>query len=107
MLYLTAVQFTLRQRDRSAAYGWDAHIGFWVEVRDRGRIVRCYDCLSEGYNAARPLHGALLFLVASGFFTREEIGDALARGRAEVPEEVPARVGRVAEVIANFRRAAD
>jgi hypothetical protein len=76
-------------------------------VLDRGRIVATYDIFATGYDAQRPLEGALQVLVDAGFFSREDIEEAFTRGAVELPEDMPAPLRRVAEVIHNFRTAAD
>ncbi len=92
---------------RSARYGWDHAVGCFVEVIENRRVVVKYDVLNPGYDAVRPLEGALLVLSAAGFFSCDDIGEAIIRGMQELPDEMPAHLAGVAEVIANFRSAAD
>jgi hypothetical protein len=66
-----------------------------------------FPCLNDGYDTTRPLEGALLFLVAAGFFSRDDLAETLVRAGYELPEGMPPRCHRVAEVIGNFRTAAD
>lgn len=51
--------------------------------------------------------GALLYLADKGFFSSDDIGEAFMRGMDQLPEEMPRAARRVAEVIGNFRTAAD
>jgi hypothetical protein len=89
-----------------AWYGWDQAIGFFVEVRRARGVVATYDAVSDADHSTRPFEGALRFLACVGFFTAEEIGEALRCGQAELPEEVPAAIARIARVVANFKKAA-
>jgi hypothetical protein len=91
---------------RWAYYGWDHVLGFFVEVHHERRIVACYDALN-GYEPARPLDGALRFLVAAGFLAEDEVAEAIVRSADELPEEMSEDVRRAAEVIGNFKMAAD
>lgn len=103
-------QFRLRHPtdpQGSAHYGWDGVIGWFVELRRSGRVVGCYDALKPGYDAERPLEGALQTLVDAGFFSHDDIGEAVMRGEEELPEDMPEPIRRVAYVIRNFRVAAD
>jgi hypothetical protein len=69
--------------------------------------VATYDAVTPGYDVARPLAGALQHLAGAGFFNADDLGEAIVRGEEELPDEMPEEVQRVAEVIANFRSAAD
>lgn len=92
---------------RRARYGWDHAVGFFVEVIEHRRLVAKYDVLNPGYDAGAPLEGAIRVLSREGFFTVDDIGEAIVRGMHELPDEMPAHLAAVAAVIANFRVAAD
>jgi hypothetical protein len=102
-------QFLLRHPDgqQHARYGWDHAVSYFVEVRRGGRIVATYDALAEAFDAARPLEGALRFLIESGFFTQEELEEAIGLGAALLLEEMEEPLRRVAEVVGNLKLAAD
>jgi hypothetical protein len=62
----------------SAVYSFDAGMrGYFVEVLRGRKVTKTYDPLTAGYAVARPLWGALVFLVVEGFFTESELHDAL------------------------------
>jgi len=93
----------------SAVYGFDAGMnGYFVEVLRGGRkVTKTYDPLTPGYNVERPLWGALVFLVAEGFYTEGELHDALLALEQQALAELPAGLRRVAEVATNFKAASD
>ena len=90
-----------------AEYGWDHAIGFFVQVFEDAYPTAEYDALQPRYNRARPLNGALAFLVSQTFFSGDELEEALARMSVEEWSEIPEPARRVAQVVLNFRAAAD
>jgi hypothetical protein len=90
-----------------AEAGHDPVLGFFVDVMREGRDrpLKSYNHFSPTFNRARPLLGCLDFLVAEGFFTGEQLEDALAVFADDL--DVPTRLVRVVEVIERFKSAAD
>jgi hypothetical protein len=93
---------------RTATYGFDHGMGgFFVEVREGRKLLKCYDPITEGYDRERPLDGALKFLAQFDFFSEEDMycaRDALLHCS---PEEVEPELRLAAEVTANFKTASD
>lgn len=48
-----------------------------VDVMRGHRVIKSYDFFHPAFNPARPLMGCLDFLVSEGFFTGDELNDAL------------------------------
>lgn len=87
-----------------AVYGFDAGLGgYFIEVRRRRKVTKTYDPLTPGYNMERPLWGALVFLASEGFFTEDELNEALLALEHHDLAELPAHLRRVAEVVTNFK----
>ncbi len=86
------------------AYGFDHAVGFFVEVRPRGRKTLYYDRLQSNYNHERPLLGALMFLVSVNVISQDDLDGALA-GDFEEADDAPGEV-MAHEFIANLKRAA-
>jgi len=84
-----------------AAYGHDAVLGFYVDVMRGHRVIKSYDHFHPLFNRARPLMGGLDFLVAEGFFTADDLEDALIVIADDL--DVPKRLARVVEVIERFK----
>ena len=91
-----------------AEYGYDgpSGLGFFVHVCEATNVAR-YDARSNLYAAARPLQGALDFLIEKGFFTRDALEEALGRLPYELPDEMPRRLRRAATIVCDFKSAAD
>ena len=100
------MRFKLRhpiRADVRVRYGWDRVLGFFIELRDdRARLE--YDALQDDYDG---LTGALTFLVFHRFFDQADLDAALERLHHELPEQMPARLERIATVIVNFQRGAE
>lgn len=94
-----------------AEYGFDPLplIEWFVEVFYAGRAkpLIVYDASEPIYDRARPLLGALLFLVQEQFFSGGELQEALDAHAAPEPRRVSAGVRRVLEVVQNFKYAGD
>jgi len=66
---------------KSAIYGFDHAIGFFVEFRDENEsnsryfsgAVLEYDRLQPNYDNGNPLHGALLSFIEQGYFTESDM----------------------------------
>jgi hypothetical protein len=86
-----------------AIYGHDPVLGFFVDVfiERREKPIASYDTWHPSFNRARPLHGCLDFLAAEGFFTGDDLEDALAHVQDDT--RVPKRLARVVEVIERFK----
>ena len=88
-----------------AHYGWDEHLGFWVEVRDRGRLACSLDALSRP--SGTTINMALAVLVKRQFFTSQDIEDAMTLAHLSVDEMDASRGVKLAtETIGNLRSAA-
>lgn len=88
----------------SAVYGFDHGLdGYFVEVLRRRKVTKTYDPLMPGYNTERPLWGALVFLASEGFYTKEELHEALLALEHHDLTELPALLRRVAEVVTNLK----
>ena len=73
------MEFRLRHPDDPfvrAKYGIDER-GPWAEIPYAGGVVR-YDAASEGYDAADPMFGLLMFLSVFGYVATGDIADAHA-----------------------------
>lgn len=90
-----------------AIYGHDPVIGFFVDVHRDGRDkpIASYDIWHPSFNRERPLMGCLDFFVAEGFFTADDLEDALAHVQDNT--RVPKRLVTVVLVIMNFKDACD
>jgi hypothetical protein len=91
-----------------AAYGYDgpSGLGFFVHATLRGVAVR-YDGRAPSYDHDRPLDAALRWMAAQGFYTVDDLEEAIVRLQHDLIEEMPRRYGRIARVVWNFKRAAD
>jgi hypothetical protein len=94
---------------RSATYGLDAGMGgYFVEVRENRKILKCYDPITQGYDAKHPLQGALEFLAGFEFFGEDDIFLANLALQYQLPEEIEKPELRLAaKVIVNFKTASD
>ena len=100
------VKFTIEHPDHPgviAEYGFDPALGFFITVRGLGE-PREYDALRAHYS---HLQGALDYMLNFGFFSQGDLEEALTRMQHELPDEMPARLRRIAEVVLNFKAAAD
>jgi hypothetical protein len=90
-----------------AEYGFDAVVGFFVDVFREGsdKPIASYDSFHPLFNRARPLIGALDFLACEGFFDAEDLEDAITA--LHEPVDVPDELREIADVIMNFKAAAD
>lgn len=89
--------------DRRALYGLDHALGFFVEVRDRGRIVAQYDRIHPPYD---DRNGAVQCLIQHGFFTKHDLNEAATLVGSFMSDELePGAVRCAAEVIENLSRA--
>lgn len=90
-----------------ATYGYDgpSGLGFYVHVHDAGYVAK-YDGQHE-YDPVLPLQGALDFLIEKGFFSRDDLEEALERLIYGRVRELPRRLQKPGRVAANFRRGAD
>ncbi len=87
-------------------WGFDATpIGFFLEVRQPGRKLLCYDGLQPHYDRQRPLLGLLKFLVETGVVSEEDL-DAVLVGEPDYNQDVSASVRLVADILDDLRRAA-
>lgn len=94
-----------------AAFGLDAVVGFFVEVfigddPDEPAVV-AYDALQPNYDRARPLQGALDFLVEHAFVGRDDLEDGLRWLADEGARTPPRRLRPAVRVINSFKAAAD
>jgi hypothetical protein len=87
-----------------AAYGHDPVMGFFVDIMKGDRLVKSYDFFNPSFNRARPLMGALDFLAAEGFFTTDQLHEALIylQDGGRRPSK---GVARVVEVVSMFKAA--
>jgi hypothetical protein len=84
--------------------GADHMLGFFVELRreDRSRPIKSLDLFTLG--RAVTLQDCFEFLIEHGFFTGEELHDALiAIQHGE--EDVPSGVHRVMDIVMEFKAA--
>lgn len=84
-----------------ADYGHDAVVGYFIDVMRGHRVLTSYDFFHPAFNRQRPLMGCLDFLASEGFFTGDDLEDALAVLADDL--HVPARLVRVVEVIERFK----
>jgi hypothetical protein len=89
----------------SAWYGFDHAVGFFVTIERNEEQIAAYDAITKGYNVERPLLGALRFMVMHGFFGADDLDAALLA--LERDEPARGRVRIAADVVANFKAAAD
>ena len=89
-----------------AEAGYDPVMGFFVDVMREGRSrpVKSYDHFNPMFNRERPLIGCLDFLVSEGFFTGDQLEDALVFLQDGEPEPDDMRV---VDVVSEFKSAAD
>ena len=88
-----------------AIYGWDEHLGFWAEVRERGRLVCSLDALTRP--SGTTINMVLAVLVKRQLFTNLDIHAAMTLSHLAVEEMYAGRgVKLAAEVIGNLRSAA-
>ena len=90
----------------TATAGWDHAVGFFVDVTGNG-TMKSYSSVERNYNHERPLMGALRFLQAHGYYSEDELHDALSGLYEGTIDELPATVRVVAEIVRAFKRAAD
>jgi hypothetical protein len=90
--------------DMHTQAGHDPVVGFFVDVLRRDHVIKSYDFFQARFNRSRPLMGCLDFLVSEGFFTGDELEDALVylQDSAPVPSDM-----RIVEIVMEFKRAAD
>lgn len=101
------VRFTLQHpTDPSirATYGWDYALGFWVEVRRRGRLLEARDALREA-GGVTSVNTVIETMISHGFVTEEDIDQAMTWLPHGCPASIedPA-VRRAAEVVSNLRQ---
>jgi len=92
--------------DITATLGFDHAIKFFVDITSKRRRFS-YSAIEPGYDHERPLWGALRFLAAHGFYTEDDLHDALSGLQDGTIDELPERVQQVGEVVWAFKRAAD
>jgi hypothetical protein len=87
-----------------AIYGHDAVIGFFVDVfiENREKPIASYDFFQPTFNRERPLMACLDFLVSEGFFTADDLEDALVYLQDGSPKP---RDMRVVEIVMNMKLA--
>lgn len=93
-----------------AEYGWDPIAGFFVEAwfEFHEKPTMSFSAIDDvSYDQRRPLWSALEFLAQLRFFSHPDLQRAIALGDERLPEEMPQRLRRIAEIIANFKAAAD
>ena len=92
------------RQDLHADAGHDPMMGFFVDVMQGHRVLRSYDFFQPCFNRSRPLIGCLDFLMSEGFFTGDELQDALVflQDGAPTPSDM-----RVVEIAMECKRAAD
>jgi hypothetical protein len=91
--------------DLHAEAGHDAVLSFFVDVMKGERAIKSYDFFAPSFNRARPLMGCLDFLVAEGFFTGDELNDALVFLQDGHLEALPPGVARTVDVVVRFKAA--
>lgn len=89
-----------------AEAGHDPVLGFFVDVMKGHRVVNSYDHFHPLFNRQRPLMGCLDFLVSEGFFTGEQLEDALVYLQDGWPE-ASAEVMCIVRVIIEMKGAGD
>jgi hypothetical protein len=87
-----------------AEYGHDRALGFFVTVRGKHGRRLDYDALHGDYAG---LAGALAFLAKGGFFTLEDLYEALLHVEQESEEDLRSGLRPIALVVTNFKVAAD
>lgn len=87
-----------------ATYGHDHALGFWIEVHGKHGRRLDYDALHGDYAG---LAGGLAFLAKGGFFTLDDLYEALHHVEHEEEEEQPVHLRRIIIVVWNFKKAAD
>ena len=60
--------------DIKAQVGIDRALGWFCTVRERGRLRADYDGMAEGYDG---IQGLLKTLIAHGWFTRDDLEEAI------------------------------
>jgi len=88
-----------------AAYGHDAFLGWWIEVRRRGRLVVSYDELRPGDTT---MTGVIRTLIKNGFFSGPDLAEAADHLQVMDLDEIQKGVGvrLAAEVLENCKKAA-
>jgi len=88
-----------------AAYGHDTYLGWWVEVRRRGRLVESYDELRPGDTS---MAGLIRILINQGYFSDLDMVEAADHLQVMDMEEIQEDVGVLlaAEVLLNCKTAA-
>lgn len=92
------------KRELHAEAGHDPVVGFYVDVMHSHRVIKSYDFFKPLFNRARPLMGCLDFLVSEGFFTTDELHEALIAIQ-DGEEHVPSGVLRTVDVVMGFKAA--
>ena len=101
------MRFEIRHPDietMKAAYGHDRAIGWWIEVRDGGRLLESHDALDPGGTTPASVMGVF---TKHGFFTLDDVSAAADEMQAALAEEIEDQAIRTAAtVIINLRQAA-
>jgi hypothetical protein len=82
------MKMTLEQPDNAdikANVGIDRVLGWFCTVREKGRLRADYDGIAEGYDG---LQGLLKTLIAHGWFTRDDLEEAIRVLPHLEPEEM-------------------
>jgi hypothetical protein len=89
-----------------AEAGHDPVLSFYVDIMKGQRVIKSYDHFHPLFNRQRPLLGCLDFLVSQGFFTGEQLEDALVYVQDGWPEPTEG-VMRVVEIVERFMSASE
>jgi len=84
----------------TAEYGEDGALGFFVEVRKPKQRNACYDATHPGYD---HLNGALRFLMKHGFYTQDDLEDALVWLQDDCESRTTPAVRRAIDVVSHFK----
>ncbi len=100
------MQFTIQHpssSNRSAFYGWDRAVGWFVTFESDGKVEAEYDerLNPEMQEMAEVFEKFLLH----GFFKREDIGKALEQMQYMDHEEMEPTLAEIADVIVNLKEA--
>jgi len=71
--------------DLKAQAGTDRALGWFCTVREEGRMRADYDAMADGYDG---LQGLLKTLIAHGWFTRDDLEEAIRLVPHLEPEEM-------------------
>lgn len=91
--------------DLHAEAGHDPLLSYFVDIMKGHRVIKSYDSWHPLFNRARPLMGALDYLASEGFYTGDDLEDALAMIADDL--DVPKRLVRVVDVVMAFKSAAE